>query len=83
MLQGAEVVIDFRLIREKRKELSITQSALADEVEVSQTLISFIENGDRSPSIRTALAIADVLGVSLDELIGLTRRSGRAKKNSA
>lgn len=55
-------------IKELRKEKGWTQIDLAIELDVYQDYISFWEKGARHPSLIYAIALADVFGVTLDEL---------------
>jgi len=52
-----------------RQERSISQSALADVINVHQTHISAIERGEKTPSLEVAQQLASYFGVSLDELV--------------
>lgn len=54
-----------------RKLVGMTQSDLGDTVGVSKNTISSIENGYESPNVALCLAIAHVLGVSVDKLFYL------------
>lgn len=63
-----------RLLRERRG-LSLNQ--LARQSGISVTGIRNIEFGRANPGLLTVVAILDVLGVSIDELVGLTRRAGK------
>lgn len=55
-----------------RKEHNITQSELSDKSGVSCVTISFYETGRSNPVPHQLIAIADVLCVSLDTLVGRT-----------
>lgn len=48
-------------LRERRKELDLTQSELADRAEVSQPLIARIEGGDVDPRLSTLRRIVNAL----------------------
>lgn len=48
---------------EARKAAGISQKDMADRVHIAQPSYCNIEKGKRSPSIQTAKAIADVLGI--------------------
>ena len=48
----------------------MSQSALARLLGISQSAISQIESGERSPSYGTLVQLADALGVSLAHLVG-------------
>lgn len=67
-------------IRMLRTEKKITLKGLADEVCVTASLISQIERGLANPSISSLKAIADVLEVSVAEL--LEEKNGIANKRS-
>lgn len=53
-----------------RKQKGITQAELASMLNVHQSTISMVENGDRNPSAALLCKLADTLSVTLDELIG-------------
>lgn len=63
-----------RTLRERRG-LSLNQ--LARQSGISVTGIRNIEFGRANPGLLTVVALLDVLGVSLDELVGLARRAGK------
>ena len=56
-------------LRAIRKRRGMTQAKLAEAMGLEQPTIQRYENGTRDPSLSQALEIANVLGVSLDELI--------------
>ena len=51
-----------------REHRRLTQAALAEPAGVSQSYVAMIERGDRTGRIEALRRIADVLGVSLDDL---------------
>jgi len=53
-----------------RARLRLSQSALGEKVGLSTNGISLIEKGKVDPRASIILAIADVLGVSTDYLLG-------------
>ena len=53
-----------------REDAGLSQSALARRVGTSQSAISQMEAGDRSPSYGMLVQLADALGVSLAYLVG-------------
>ena len=59
-------------IKEFRQARGMTQQALADAVHVTKGAVSMWENGIRVPDVSTLLALADVFGVSSDNLVGRT-----------
>ena len=56
-------------IRSVRMRKGMSQSMLAEMVEVSPPYISCIENGVKNASIETLVKIANALQVSIDELL--------------
>ncbi|MBE6112848.1 MAG: helix-turn-helix transcriptional regulator [Peptococcaceae bacterium] len=56
-------------IKQRRKELKITQVELAKRIGVTQGAISAIERGDCDPTTTTIGSIAKTLNVSVDWLI--------------
>lgn len=56
-------------IRVFREYRGLTQQALADAAKVSKTTISELETGRKDGSIKTLLAIANVLNVDIDDLV--------------
>ena len=59
-------------IKEFREERFMTQKQLADEIGSSQRNVSHWENGTNEPDVSTLIKLADLFGVSLDELCGRT-----------
>ena len=57
-----------RAIRYHRERSGLSQEALAHAVGLDQSYISKVECGIKLPTIATYAALADVLGVTLDEL---------------
>src|SRR4051795_12897138 len=54
-------------LRQRRKELSITQEELAERLGISWITLRKLEAGERHPSGQIALLLADYLRVPLDE----------------
>lgn len=52
-----------------RKKLMIKQSAIAQELNISQPLISSWENGTRTPPIDVVPKLAEILHCSIEELV--------------
>lgn len=57
-------------IKNRRKELGITQSELANNIGVKQNYISQIEKGICIPTLYLTVSIAKALKTSVDTLIG-------------
>lgn len=55
-------------IRELRTDQGIDQKTLAERAGVSRSLVSRLERGMHEPSASNLKAIADALGVSIDDL---------------
>ncbi len=60
-------------IKELREEFQLTQKELADKIGNVQRNVSNWENGTSEPDCETLLRLADVFGVTLDELFGRNR----------
>ena len=56
------------IIRERRKQLGLSQDELAKKCGVSRQTINAIENNKYDPSLALAFALADELMLRLDEL---------------
>jgi transcriptional regulator with XRE-family HTH domain len=65
-------------LRDARLERGLSLRALAQSLGVSASLLSQVETGKTQPSVSTLYAIVSALGVSLDDLLGVTADSGRA-----
>jgi DNA-binding XRE family transcriptional regulator len=59
-------------IRQRREELGITLTALADRADVAKSYLSSLENGqgNERPSGRTLYRIAEALGTTMSDLLG-------------
>ena len=58
-----------KFISRLRKEKGITQTALADKLNISNRTVSKWEHGDGFPDITILPELAEALGVSVDELL--------------
>jgi len=56
-------------IRQERKKLSLTQSTLAESINISGTYMGAIERGERNLTLDTLVRLANRLGVSIDYLL--------------
>ena len=65
----AELATQLKALREIRK---LSQARLAKLIDISPRVYNRWENGDATPHWSSILKIADLLGVSLDELAGRT-----------
>lgn len=56
-------------LKDRRKDARMTQTELAQRVGVTANCISGYENGKRTPCLELASMMAEVLGITLDDLI--------------
>jgi transcriptional regulator with XRE-family HTH domain len=56
-------------IREERFRLNLTQTALAEAVDISDTYMGAIERGERSLTLNTLVRIVNRLGVTIDYIM--------------
>lgn len=57
-------------VRRAREAKGLTQWRLATLVDCDHSMINRIESGQRMPSMDLASRLADVLGLSLDQMFG-------------
>lgn len=57
-------------IKELREEVQLTQTELAKKIGTSQRNVSNWETGTSEPDLETIGKLADIFGVSIDELFG-------------
>lgn len=80
---GEEVALGKRL-QSVRQGAGLTQQQLCDKTGLSYSTLAKIERGAiKSPSIFTIQSIADVIGVSLDELVGRIVNSSKNDKKTS
>lgn len=58
-----------KAIRERRRQMKMTQADLAKGAGVSPSFIGHIEGGTRAPSLWTVCRIAQALGATVDYLM--------------
>lgn len=63
-------------LKEIRKSRGYTQTELANKMGVTQATFSYWEKENRTPDIHTAVKLADILGVSVDYLLGVDQAAG-------
>ena len=56
-------------IKSRREMLRMTQEELAKRVGVTQTTIWLYENGEATPKLAIALALAKALGTTVEQLV--------------
>lgn len=65
-----------KTIKEIRKQRNLTQKKLADQIEISRSYLSDIENGNKNPSIKTTQRLAEKLGVTVAYLTSGNKMMG-------
>ena len=70
------------LISSVRKSKNMTQKELADLLHVTDKAVSKWERGISCPDIGTLPALADVLGISTDELLRCRGQASAAKRGA-
>lgn len=61
-------------LRQKARELGLTDAEVARRVGISERRYGFYVTGDREPDLATLLKIADVLMTSADQLLRLSNK---------
>lgn len=64
-----------RYVREERERVGLTQAQVAEAAAMSSRAIRDLEAGRSNPSLSTMVAVADVLKLSLDELVAVAREA--------
>ena len=62
----------YKNLKRIRKSKKISQTEIAKVLDVSQRTISHYENGTCEPSLTGLCKIAEIMEVTLDELVGFT-----------
>ena len=63
-------------LRAARLRSGKSQVALAQEIGISQAVVSFYETGQREPSFATLVRLADAVGLDLAEPVEIVRAEG-------
>ncbi len=58
------------VLKKLRKEKDVTQTEVAEALNISQRTYSNYETGSREPSLDTLIEMADYYNISLDILLG-------------
>jgi transcriptional regulator with XRE-family HTH domain len=69
-------------LAELRKAAGYTQVQLADEIGISQRMISYYEKTDDHPIAKVLRHFAQALEVSTDELLGVAPMSGKPTRKT-
>lgn len=65
-------------IREERQRLNLTQAQLAEDIDISDTYMGAIEQGERSLTLDTLVKLVNRLGVSVDYMLSDSVRDSNA-----
>jgi len=60
-------------IKEQRELRGLSQKELADKINVSASIVSNYENGERSPSLESLMALARTFQCTTDYLLGFEK----------
>ena len=60
------------VLKQWRRKAKLSQDALAEKADLERTFISFLERGERQPSLSTIIALASALGIQPEEVVRLT-----------
>ena len=63
-----------------RERAGYSQEALAEQIECSTIFISYIERGEKSPSLDTLVKLANALDISVDILLGKELKNYTSEK---
>ncbi len=66
-----------QVIRERRRQLDLTQEEVAQRISTSTPYVGHLESGKRHPSDKIVTRLADVLGLERRELYFLTNPGAR------
>ncbi len=66
------------LIKEKRRVYGYTQEQIAEQLDISYSYYTKIENGIQAPSLEKLVRIASLLNLSLDKMIFGSSSEGRS-----
>ena len=62
------------LLKAERERRKLSKYFLAQESGLSPQMIAYVENGDRNPTLETALRMAEAMHVDLEDIIRQARR---------
>src|SRR5918998_1372586 len=63
-------------VKEHRRRRGLTLEELAERAGVSRAMISKVERGEKNPTLVVAAKVAEGLGVTISELLGVKERRG-------
>ncbi|MDE2853880.1 MAG: helix-turn-helix transcriptional regulator [Chloroflexota bacterium] len=69
-------------IRQRRKELGLSQEALSFKAGLHRNYISDIERGLKSPSLRVIVKLADALGLAVSTMMRMAEENASRPMHS-
>ena len=63
-----------KVLKELRHSAALSQDALAEKADLERTFISFLERGERQPTLSTIIALASALNIGPDAVVQLTMK---------
>lgn len=60
-----------KIIKQYRKNMGLTQFALAERIGVSEFYISSLERGTRKPGIKTLIKLSNEMNIPIENLLSL------------
>lgn len=75
---GPDPLLIGKRIRHRRKALRLTLDQVGERVGLSPSAVSLIETGKREPRVSTVVALAEVLGCEVSDLLSTAAPSRRA-----
>lgn len=76
IIEGVKSMIS-RNLKTLRKISKYTQEEVADKIGVSRQAVAKWENGETVPDINNCLALAELYGVTLDDLVNYSNDEGK------
>jgi len=70
-----------KALRALREDRDLSQEQLSHETGIHRNYIGGIERGERSPTVAAVAALADALGVPLDDLFKRAERLSKTSKD--
>lgn len=70
-------------VRKLRLEHGFSQEDFASQAEIDRSYYGRIERGDANPTLKNIAAIAETLGISIQELFGESPKRVRRKKSTS
>lgn len=69
------------VLKQRRREVQLTQEALAQKLGIAAAIVNAWEAGQKYPAVQTLLELASLLDVSLESLIGQDKQVMKAIDN--